>query len=50
MMCCTEAVFAMVFSWFLGIDIITLTLAVGAALIVLSTMLSSVYEKRELIG
>jgi drug/metabolite transporter (DMT)-like permease len=49
-MCCTEAVFAMVFSWFLGYDIITFTLAVGAALIVLSTMLSSVYEKRELIG
>ena len=49
-LCCTESVFAMIFSWALGYDLITIPLLVGAALIVLSTLLSSVYERRELIG
>ena len=49
-MCCTESVFAMLFSWFLGYDIITIPLMAGAVLIIASTVLSSVYEKRELIG
>jgi drug/metabolite transporter (DMT)-like permease len=49
-MCCTESVFAMIFSWYLGYDLITVPLAIGAVLIVASTMLSSVYEKRELIS
>jgi len=49
-MCCTESVFAMFFSWFLGYDIITIPLMIGAVLIIASTVLSSVYERRELIG
>ncbi len=49
-MCCTESVFAMVFSWALGYDVITIPLLIGAALIIASTLLSSVYERRELIG
>jgi len=49
-MCCTESVFAMMFSWVLGYDAVTAPLLIGAALIVASTVLSSVYEKRELIG
>lgn len=49
-MCCTESVFAMMFSWALGYDAVTAPLLVGAALIVASTVLSSVYERRELIA
>ncbi|MCL1978931.1 MAG: DMT family transporter [Methanomassiliicoccaceae archaeon] len=49
-MCCSESVFAMVFSWSLGYDAVTLPLLIGAALIIASTVLSSAYEKRELIG
>jgi drug/metabolite transporter (DMT)-like permease len=48
--CCSESVFAMIFSWALGYDILTVPLLIGAVLIVISTILSSVYEKRELIG
>ena len=49
-MCCTESVFALIFSWALGIDAITLPLIAGAVLIVASTLLSSIYERRELIS
>ncbi|MCL2031695.1 MAG: DMT family transporter [Methanomassiliicoccaceae archaeon] len=49
-MCCSESVFAMVFSWALGYDAVTVPLSIGALLIVLSTVLSSIYERRELIG
>jgi len=49
-MCCTESVFAMIFSWALGYDAVTAPLLIGAALIVASTVLSSMYERRELIG
>jgi drug/metabolite transporter (DMT)-like permease len=49
-MCCSESVFAMMFSWALGFDAITFPLLAGAAMIVTSTVLSSIYEKRELIG
>ncbi|MCL1984566.1 MAG: DMT family transporter [Methanomassiliicoccaceae archaeon] len=48
-MCCTESVFALLFSWLLGYDVITAPLLIGAALIVSSTVLSSLYERRELI-
>ncbi|MDR3075441.1 MAG: DMT family transporter [Candidatus Methanoplasma sp.] len=48
-MCCTESVFALIFSWFLGYDTITAPLLVGATLIILSTLLSSRYESRELM-
>ncbi|AIZ57252.1 EamA-like transporter family protein [Candidatus Methanoplasma termitum] len=49
-MCCTESVFAVIFSWALGYDIITIPLFVGAVLIVASTVLSSIYERRTLIS
>lgn len=49
-MCCTESVFALVFSWALGYDTVTVPLLIGAALIIVSTLLSSRYERRELIG
>ena len=49
-MCCSESVFAMIFSWSLGYDEVTVALSIGAALIVASTVLSSIYERRELIG
>ena len=49
-LCCTESVFAMIFSWALGYDVITAPLLFGAALIIASAVLSSVYERRELIG
>lgn len=49
-MCCTESVFAMVFSWALGYDVMTVPFLIGAAMIVTSTVLSSAYEKRELIS
>ena len=49
-MCCSESVFAMAFSWALGYDAVTAPLAVGAALIVASTLLSSAYDGRELVG
>jgi len=49
-MCCSESVFAMVFSWTLGYDVLTAPLLMGAVLIVVSTVLSSVYERRELVG
>jgi len=49
-MCCTESVFALIFSWALGYDVLTAPLLAGAALIVASTLLSSIYERRELIG
>ncbi|MDR1403951.1 MAG: DMT family transporter [Candidatus Methanoplasma sp.] len=48
-MCCTESVFALIFSWFLGYDTVTSPLLIGAALIILSTVLSSAYENRELM-
>ena len=48
-MCCTESIFALLFSWLLGYDIVTAPLLIGAALIVSSTVLSSLYERRELI-
>jgi drug/metabolite transporter (DMT)-like permease len=48
-MCCSESVFAMFFSWALGYEMLTLPLLVGAAFVVTSTVLSSIYEKRELI-
>ena len=49
-LCCTESVFAMIFSWALGYDLITSPLLIGAGLIIASTLLSSIYERRELIG
>ena len=49
-LCCTESVFALVFSWALGYDVVTVPLLAGAALIILSTILSSAFERRELIG
>jgi len=49
-MCCTESVFAMIFSWALGYDLITIPLMAGAVLIITSTVLSSIYERRELVG
>jgi len=49
-LCCTESVFAMLFSWILGYDLLTIPLLIGAALIIASTLLSSMYERRELIG
>ena len=49
-MCCSESVFALVFSWALGYESVTAPLFVGAVLIVASTVLSSVYERRALIG
>jgi drug/metabolite transporter (DMT)-like permease len=49
-MCCTESVFALIFSWALGYESVTVPLLAGAALIILSTVLSSIYEKRELTG
>jgi drug/metabolite transporter (DMT)-like permease len=49
-MCCTESVFAMIFSWALGYDVITIPLIIGAVLIVASTILSSIYDRRELIS
>jgi drug/metabolite transporter (DMT)-like permease len=49
-LCCTESVFAMIFSWYLGYDPVTAALLIGASLIVASAVLSSMYEKRELIG
>jgi len=48
-MCCTESVFAMIFSWALGYDIITIPLMIGAIFIITSTLLSSIYERRELV-
>lgn len=49
-LCCTESVFAMTFSWAFGYDNITLPLLLGAALIVASALLSSMYERRGLIS
>ena len=49
-MCCTESVFAVIFSCALGFDVMTVPLLIGAVLIVASTVLSSIYEKRELIS
>ena len=48
-MCCSESVFAMVFSWALGYESLTVPLLIGGALIVASAVLSSLYERRELI-
>jgi drug/metabolite transporter (DMT)-like permease len=49
-MCCSEAVFAVIFSWALGYDAITVPLAIGAVLIMVSTVLSSKYERMALVG
>ena len=49
-LCCTESVFAMIFSCALGHDVLDAPLLIGAALIIVSALLSSVYERRELIG
>jgi drug/metabolite transporter (DMT)-like permease len=49
-MCCTESVFSMAFSWALGHDDLTFPLLAGAGLIVSSAVLSSLFEKKNHIG
>ncbi|MDR3205728.1 MAG: DMT family transporter [Candidatus Methanoplasma sp.] len=50
MLCCTQSLFALLFSLILGYDEVTLALIGGAALITVSAALSALYGQEPLIG